>query len=64
MWWKATASDYFGHVSKERMVAVVTQAVSPEAAVPLDKMKKAAAAEAAERALANVAWLPEAMRAE
>lgn len=63
-WWKATASDYFGHVSKERMVAVVTQAVSPEAAVPLDKMKKAAAAEAAERAVANVTWLPEAMRAE
>lgn len=63
-WWKATASDYFGHVSKERMVAVVTQAVSPEAAVPLDKMKKAAAAEAAERAVANVTWLPEAMRAD
>jgi ParB family chromosome partitioning protein len=63
-WWKATASDYFGHVSKERMIAVVTEVVSPEAAAPLDKMKKAAAAEAAERAVADVAWLPEAMRAE
>ena len=63
-WWKATASDYFNHVSKERMVAVVTQAVTPEAAVPLDKMKKAAAAEAAERAVANLAWLPEALRNE
>ena len=62
-WWKATASDYFNHVSKDRMVAVVTQAVSAEAAVPLDKMKKAAAAEAAERALADVAWLQEAMQA-
>lgn len=63
-WWKATASDYFAHVSKERMVAVVTQAVSPEAAVPLEKMKKAAAADAAERTVADIAWLPEAMRAE
>jgi ParB family chromosome partitioning protein len=63
-WWKATASDYFSHVSKERMVAVVTDAVSPEAAVPLDKMKKTAAAEAAERIVANVTWLPEAMRTE
>lgn len=63
-WWKATASDYFNHVSKERMVAVVTQAVTPEAAVPLDKMKKAAAAEAAERAVANLTWLPEALRNE
>ena len=63
-WWKATASNYFSNVSKERMVAVVTHAVSPEAAVPLEKMKNAAAAEAAERAVANVPWLPEAMRTE
>ena len=63
-WWKATAADYFSHVSKERMTAVVTQAVSAEAAVPLDKMKKAGAAEAAERALADLPWLPEALRAE
>jgi len=63
-WWKATASDYFSHVSKERMVAVVTQAVSPGAAVPLEKMKKAAAADAAERIVAHVTWLPEAMRSE
>jgi ParB family chromosome partitioning protein len=63
-WWKPTASDYFNHVSKDRMIAVVTQAVSVEAAVPLEKMKKIAAAEAAERALADVAWLPEAMRAD
>jgi len=62
-WWKATASDYFGQVSKERMVAVVTRAVSTEAAVPLEKMKKAGAADAAERAVADAGWLPEMLRA-
>lgn len=63
-WWKATASDYFSHVSKERMISVVTEAVSPDAAAPLDKMKKGAASEGAERAVAGVAWLPEPMRTE
>jgi ParB family transcriptional regulator, chromosome partitioning protein len=62
-WWKATASSYFGSVSKDRMISVVTQAVSAEAAIPLEKMKKGAAAEAAERAIADTAWLPESMRA-
>ncbi len=63
-WWNASATSYFNHVSKDRMAAVVTQAVSAEAAVPLEKMKKGAAAEAAERALIDVNWLPEAMRTE
>jgi ParB family chromosome partitioning protein len=61
-WWKASAADYFNHVSKERAMAVVAQGVSAEAAVPLEKMKKAAAAEAAERALSSSSWLPEALR--
>lgn len=61
-WWTATATAYFNHVSKDRMVAAVTQAVSAEAAVPLGKMKKGAAAEAAERALTGVNWIPEMMR--
>lgn len=63
-WWTVTADNYFLHVSKGRMMAVVKQAVSAEVAVPLEKMKSAAAAEAAERALAGVAWLPEALRAD
>lgn len=63
-WWKASAADYFNHVSKDRMVAVVTEAVSSEAAVPLEKMKKAAAAEAAERAVAEAGWLPPALRSK
>jgi ParB family chromosome partitioning protein len=63
-WWKATAADYFNHVSRERTMAVVAQAVSAEAAVPLEKMKKGAAALAAERALAATSWLPEPLRAD
>jgi ParB family chromosome partitioning protein len=63
-WWKATAADYFNHVSKGRIVAVVTQASSAAAAVPLEKLTKAAAAKAAERALSEITWLPEALRVD
>jgi ParB family chromosome partitioning protein len=63
-WWTPTAASYFDHVSKDRTLAVVTKAVSAEAAVPLENMKKSAAASAAERALAGSTWLPEALRYE
>lgn len=63
-WWQPTAANYFDHVGKERTLAVISEAVSKEAAVPLEKMKKGASAEAAERALVNVAWLPEPLRAK
>ncbi len=61
-WWTAEAATYFNHVSKERIMAVVAEAVSPQAAVPLEKMKREAAAQAAERAMAGVSWLPEPLR--
>lgn len=61
-WWKATAGDYFAHVSKGRMIQVVTEAVSPQAAVALEKMKKGAAADAAERVVADAGWLPQPLR--
>jgi ParB family chromosome partitioning protein len=63
-WWAPTAASYFDHVSKERTLAVVTHAVSAQAAVPLENMKKGVAAAAAERALAGGAWLPEPLRYE
>lgn len=62
-WWTATAANYFSHVSHERVMSVVEQALAPEAAVPLEKMKKAAAADAAERAVACAAWLPDVLKA-
>lgn len=57
-WWRPTSDNYFAHVSKARMVEVVTEAVSKEAAVSLDKMSKAAAAGAAERCVAESGWMP------
>ena len=49
-------------VDRLRMIEVVTAAVSREAAVPLDALKKAAAADAAERCVSAAGWLPEVLR--
>lgn len=61
-WWRPTADSYFNHVSKERMMKVVVEAVSVGAAVPLERMRKGEAAGAAERAVEGARWLPEPMR--
>jgi ParB family chromosome partitioning protein len=61
-WWRPTAANYFQHVSKERIVDVVAQAVSTDVAAPMAKMKKSEAADAAEHALAPHRWLPDALR--
>lgn len=62
-WWTPTQDTYFKHVSKQRIVDVVTEAVSSNDAIPLGGMKKTVAAEAAERAVAGRNWLPELMKA-
>ncbi len=61
-WWTPTAQSYLGHVSKERIAAVVVEAVGKDEAKPLLAMKKAEAAEAAERLLAGKGWVPELLR--
>lgn len=58
-YWKPTRASYLNHVSKQRIIDVVTQAVSAEAAAPLASMKKGDAAAAAELRLADSGWLPE-----
>ena len=58
-YWKPTRASYFDHVSKARMVDVVAAAVSPEAAMNLQGMKKGDAAAAAELRMADSGWLPE-----
>lgn len=63
-WWVADSVSYFGHVSKNRMMQVVQDAVSVEKSVPLEKMKKGEAAEAATLAVASTGWLPSLLRAE
>ncbi len=62
-WWKPTPKNYFNHVSKANMMAIVKEVVSVEKVVPMEKMKKDEAAQAATLAIADVNWLPEMMRA-
>lgn len=63
-WWTPTVQTYLGHVSKERIAAVVAEAVGEDEAKPLAAMKKADAAEAAEQLLAGRGWVPELMRGQ
>jgi len=58
-YWTPTRDSYLNHVSKARMVDVVSSVVSSQAAAPLASMKKDAAAEAAELRLTGSGWLPE-----
>ncbi|MBN3786002.1 ParB N-terminal domain-containing protein [Burkholderia sp. Ac-20353] len=58
-YWKPTRASYLNHVPKQRIIDVVTQAISAEAAGPLEGMKKGEAAAAAELRLADSGWLPE-----
>jgi ParB family transcriptional regulator, chromosome partitioning protein len=61
-WWQPTAGNYFSHVPKTRIAEVVTEAVSADIAGQIGKLKKAAAAEAAEKCIAATNWLPEVLR--
>lgn len=63
-WWKPTAQSYLAHVSKDRIAAVITDAVDAEQAKPLLAMKKAQAAAAAEQLLEGRGWVPELMRTQ
>jgi hypothetical protein len=54
-YWQPTAASYFNRVSKERIVEVVREGVSAQAADNIARMKKQAMAEAAEAALAGKA---------
>ena len=61
-WWTPSVENYLGSVPKARVLAVVTEAVSAHAAVPLAKLKKAAITKAAEQQLAGTGWLPNILR--
>ena len=61
-WWSATAASYFEHVSKARVLAVVTEAAGADAARPLASLKKDAVVAGAERTLAGLGWLPAMLR--
>ena len=61
-WWTPTGASYFNHVSKGRILEVVTEAVDANAASPLAALKKDAAVAGAEQAVAGTGWLPSFLR--
>jgi len=61
-YWQPSAANYFGRVSKERIVSAVREGASDQAAQKIAGMKKQAMAEAAEAALAGKGWLPSVLR--
>ena len=61
-WWCATAANYFGSVPKARVLAIVRETVSPEAAATLTKLKKESLIQAAEGKVAGTGWLPAVLR--
>ncbi|MCW6536239.1 ParB/RepB/Spo0J family partition protein [Sphingomonas lycopersici] len=60
--WRPTASDYFGAVTKQRIIADVTEAKGENFAGMIGHLKKGDMAREAERMLDDAGWLPEPMR--
>ena len=60
--WRPTVGNYFGRVTKARIVEAVREGVGERAAQLIDHMKKGDMAKEAERLLANSGWLPEPLR--
>jgi ParB family chromosome partitioning protein len=61
-WWTATATSYFGSVSRTRVLEAVTEALSADATTELSTLKKAALVQAAEEKVAGRGWLPSILR--
>jgi ParB family transcriptional regulator, chromosome partitioning protein len=61
-WWEPTETGYLGRVSKARVLAAVSEAVSSQAAENIAKMKKGPMVTRAAELLADTRWLPEALR--
>ena len=58
-WWEPTPENYLSHVSKDKILEVVGEAVSPDIAQALKKMKKDELVESADKYLSGSRWLPE-----
>ena len=61
-WWTATGASYLSHVSKSRILDVVTEAAGANAASPLAALKKDDAVKGAEQTIAGTGWLPTCLR--
>ncbi|HEU4855149.1 MAG TPA: ParB N-terminal domain-containing protein [Nitrosospira sp.] len=58
-WWEATRESYLSHVSKDRLLTIVAQAVSPEHARSMNGLKKGDLVRQAEQVLSGIKWLPD-----
>jgi ParB family chromosome partitioning protein len=61
-YWTATASSYFGRVTKALIAEAVAEGVSPEAAEALASLGKQTMAASAEDLLSGTGWLPPLLR--
>ena len=63
-WFAPNAENYLGSVPKARILEVVREAVSPEAAATLAQLKKAALIQEAQKRLSGTGWLPSPLRGQ
>lgn len=60
--WRPTVGNYFGRVTKARIIEAVREGEGERAAQLIDHLKKGDMAKEAERLLADSGWLPEPLR--
>ncbi|SEP42859.1 ParB/RepB/Spo0J family partition protein [Nitrosovibrio sp. Nv6] len=58
-WWEPTPENYLSHLSKDRIIEVVGEAVFPQIAQTMTKMKKGELVESANTRLSGLRWLPD-----
>ena len=63
-WWEPTAETYLSHVGKDRIIGMVADAVSPQIAQTLTKLKKGELVKAAQEHLSGLRWLPDNLKKE
>jgi ParB family chromosome partitioning protein len=62
--WQATASGYFGHITRAQILKAVEEAAGQEAAARIASLKKAEMARTAEDLVRGTGWLPWPLRAQ
>jgi ParB family chromosome partitioning protein len=58
-WWEATPENYLSHVLKDRILSVMTEAVSPGKADAMRGLKKDQLVLRADEELSGLRWLPD-----
>jgi ParB family transcriptional regulator, chromosome partitioning protein len=62
--WKPTVDNFFGRVTKARILQALAEAKGPRAADRIEHLKKGDMATEAETLLADTGWLPEPLRTQ